>query len=189
MEDTIQINERPLTGARIRGIPAYRLTGVNDANRDLVKSTEMWVHHPYLGDEGWYLAVPDAWHDAAARGLGEHGLGLEYLGRLPKRSNVLFYTGLVSGVVAAYVLGMVIANVDGGNAGVAGFIGIVTIIIAAALLNHRTKSAAQYGTLLALTGGGHGGASYSTGSGAVDMPRHIGSLSGTGTTEHLLYAD
>ena len=95
----------PRSAARIRGVPVYRLTGVSDANRDLVKSTQMWVHYRHLGDEGWYLAVPDAWREAAAKGLGRHGLGLAYAGKLPERSNAMFYLGVVCSMVAAVAFG------------------------------------------------------------------------------------
>ena len=164
----------PRSAARIRGVPVYRLTGVSDANRDLVKSTQMWVHYRHLGDEGWYLAVPDAWREAAAKGLGRHGLGLAYAGKLPERSNAMFYLGVAAFSLVAFAAGVIVVGETNSDFGlVLALAGIAAPFVAA---HQRGKSGAQYGSLLALTEGRGGGAS-STGGNLFESfhQRHGGS--------------
>ena len=63
-----------VTYAEFKELPVWRLNGVTDANIKAVKETELWVHYPRLGDEGWGLIADDSIRKKKLAKLKKHGI-------------------------------------------------------------------------------------------------------------------
>ncbi len=51
--------EKIVTPERINGTPVWHLKGIKLTNRDLLLSTDAWIHFSDKGDEGWGLMASE----------------------------------------------------------------------------------------------------------------------------------
>ena len=86
METRTDITE---TRARIKGLPAWHLTGVTGEAVPAIRDTGFWVHYRSFRLEGWYIAAPDAVLPHLKAALAEKGVGLEGVKRLPRKYGML----------------------------------------------------------------------------------------------------
>ena len=78
-------NDISLTKARIKGLPAWHLTGVTGEAVPAIRDTGFWVHYRSFGLDGWYIAAPDAVLPHLKAALAEKGVDLEAVKRLPRK--------------------------------------------------------------------------------------------------------